>query len=133
MNVPCYSCREREWPCLGNTALEHILDKHYHQTNAIGVSKFYPNTDPLLLLETFKDKLCAGILEGKVDLRDPSAPRLIYYCPIEFEVGTYPIGRWSIPTEESSCVRVVCTTSRCCCNLLVPRWVITIFPDRDPN
>ena len=114
---------------------EHIYDKHFDRTDDDDISLFYSKNVLPLVFDTFKAKLQAGILKGKVQDRSRKSKRLIYQCPLDFAVGTYPVRhrRRGIKHHETCCVRVVCATSKCsnrfCPIGFVPRVVITIFPD----
>ena len=100
---------------------------------------FYSDISLPLVFDIFKAKLQAGILKGKVQDRPGKSKRLIYYCPLHFAVGTYSVRRRrrGIKHYKTCCVRVVCATSKCsnrfCQTGLVPRVVITIFPDGGHN
>ena len=112
---------------------KHVIDKHFHRTDADYISFFYPHISLRMVFERFRAKLRAGILKGK-----PVYPskRLIYCCPLDFEVGTFPLRsrRWGIKHHKTCYVRVVCATSQCSnCGRLVPSEIITIFPDRRRN
>ena len=135
--IPC-CCRESlQRVCMSRKAKKHVIDKHF-DPNAFGISIFYPHISLRLAFETFKAKLCAGILEGEVvhdyghSHSDPP-PRLIYYCPFDYVVGTFPMRQlWRIKNIETCYVRAVFATSRCSnpfCHRLVPSLLITIFPD----
>ena len=109
---------------------KHIVEKHYDPKNAIDVSVFYPHIDLPVVFKTFKAKLRADILKGKVDYL---SRRLVYHYLFHDVVGTFPIKhRWGITTHETCCVRLVCATSRCRCGRIVPTRVITSFPDGRP-
>ena len=113
---------------------QHIIEKHFNRTNADDIFLFYPHISLRMVFETFRAKLRAGILEGKVD---HLSGRLIYYYPLDFVVGTFSIRRdWGFTLHETCFVRLVCATSRCpnrFCRRLVPTVVITIFPDGRRN
>ena len=110
--------------------MKHIYDKHFDRTDVDDISLFHPHISLPMVFETFKAKLQVGILERKVDRR---SRRLIYYCPFDFVVGTFPNRRRikRIKHQKTCLVKVVCVTSKCrnrFCRRLVPRVVITIFP-----
>ena len=104
----------------------HIIDKHFDRTNVDDSYLFYPQISLRMVFETFRAKLRAGILERKID--HPSR-RLIYYCPLDFVVGTFSIRhRWGFTLHETRYVRVVCSTLEChFCHCLVPTLIRTIF------
>ena len=86
---------------------KHIIDKHFHLTNVDGISSFYRDISLRMVFETFKAKLRDGILE-EGDYH-PSR-NMIYYCPLDFVVGSSPTRRGRHRTRY---VRVACTRSIC--------------------
>ena len=128
----CYWCMESPIR-LERKDKEHIIERHFHRTNVENISMFYSDISVRMVFETFKAKLRAGILKG--ELVYPSE-RLIYYCPFDFGIGTFPIEHPSgiVEHRETCYVKVICATSRCSnCGRLVPKVVITMFPDGSHN
>ena len=127
----CYECLEipieLEWE-----DKKHIIDKHFNQRNDENISFFYPYISVRMVLEKFKAMLRAGILRGECGRFE----RLIYHCPFDDGIGTFPIKHpcGNIEHCETRYVRVICDTIECCnCGRLVPTWVVTMFPEEFYN
>ena len=116
-----------------------ISDKHCHGTDEDFISLFRFGITLLMVFHEFKTMLKAGMLEGEVQDRPGKPKRLIYYCPFDFVVGTYPVrGRGRrFKHHETRLVKVVCATSKCrnrfCQVGLVPRVAISMYPYEDRN
>ena len=127
----CYECLEipieLEWE-----DKQHIIDKHFNQRNDENISFFYPYISVRMVLEKFKAMLRAGILRGECGRFE----RLIYHCPFDDGIGTFPIKHpcGNIEHCETRYVRVICNTIECSnCGRLVPTWVVTMFPEEFYN
>ena len=127
----CYECLEipieLEWE-----DKKHIIDKHFNQRNDENISFFYPYISVRMVLEKFKAMLRAGILRGECGRFE----RLIYHCPFDDGIGTFPIKHpcGNIEHCETRYVRVICDKIECRnCGLLVPTWVVTMFPEEFYN
>lgn len=97
----CYWCIESLYRL--RIHKQHIIEKHFNRTNADDISLFYPYISLRMVFETFRAKLREGILEGKVD---HLSGRLIYYCPLDFVVGTFSIRHdWGFTLHETCFVR----------------------------
>ena len=127
----CYECLEipieLEWE-----DKQHIIDKHFNQRNDENISFFYPYISVRMVLEKFKAILRAGILRGECGRFE----RLIYHCPFDDGIGTFPIKHpcGNIEHCETRYVRVICNTIECSnCGRLVPTWVVTMFPEEFYN
>ena len=129
----CNTCVERHNEIRADW--EHIYVKHSYRTGVDDVSLFRSDISLLVYYNTFIAELREGNLRGELDL-DHGSERLVYYCPFDFVVGTFPDrnrcrrgGR--IIQYETYFVKVVCATSRCpnqlCCRLF-PTFVITMYP-----
>ena len=125
-SFPCYECLEipieLEWE-----DKQHIIDRHFNQRNDENISFFYRDISVRMVLEKFKAMLRAGILRGELGRFE----RLIYHCPFDDGIGTFPIEHpcGNIERCETRYVRVICDTIECRnCGRLVPTWVVTMFP-----
>ena len=129
----CNACLERRNEIRANW--EHIYIEHSYRTGVHDVSLFRSDISLLVYYNTFIAELQEGNLQGELDLNHGSE-RLVYYCPFDFVVGTFPDrnrcrrgGR--IIHYETYFVKVVCATTRChnqLCRRLFPTFVITMYP-----
>ena len=129
----CNACLERRNEIRANW--EHIYIEHSYRTGVDDVSLFRSDISLLVYYNTFIAELQEGNLQGEPDL-DHGSERLVYYCPFDFVVGTFPDrnrcrrgGR--IIHYETYFVKVVCATSKChnqLCRRLFPTFVITMYP-----
>ena len=114
-------------------AKKHIIEKHIHQTNVVNTSLYSPGVSVRMVYETFTAKHRAGILRRELAYQN----RLIYYCPFDHVIGTFPKlvhSRRIVEHRETCYVKVVCATSECSsCGRRVPTEIITMFPDEGPN
>lgn len=145
MNPSCDSCMES----INRLKIDnkHIYEEHFDRADVENVSSFYHDISLLMVFDIFKAKLRAGILKGYVQHRSKKSRgsrrsrrsrRLIYHCPLDFVVGTFPVRRRGrvMKRHETCYVKVVCATSKCrnhFCRRLAPKLVITMFPFRDCN
>ena len=130
---PCYACMES----LNRMKIEeeHIYDKHFYRRDVNGVSLFHSHISLTGIFDIFKAKLKEGILKEEVENSAKRSRRLVYYCTLDFPVGTFP-DRRRRRHHETRCVKVVCATSKCrnhFCRRVLPKIVITMFPYRGRN
>ena len=129
---PCYQCMETPIR-LKLKIKKHIIERHFHRTNAVNTSFFYGEVSVRMVYETFIAMYWAGILRGQLGYQN----RLIYYCPFDYVKGTFPKtvhSRRIVEHRETCYVKVVCATSECSnCGRRVPTEIITMFPHEGPN
>lgn len=127
----CYECMEIPIE-LEREEKDHIIDKHFNRRDDWYISFFYYYISVRMVLEKFKAMLRAGILRGEPGRFE----RLIYHCPFDDGIGTFPIEHpcGIIEHFETSYVRVICDTIECRnCGRPVPKWVVTMYPEKFYN